>query len=268
MAILLAFTLFAILMGAISYFGYRRYARPARVFEQLGGQAAFTMPTIDKLNDADPGLAVWVMEQIGEKVPIDPQEALSVRRDLISAGYRGDEALPIYLGSRVIACVGLVILALIFRNVITSNPVLSIVIPIAAGFAGYFGPSFFLDHLISARQERIRMALPDALDLMVVSVEAGLGLDQAIQYVGRELAISHIDLAEEFQLVNLEIRAGKRRLEALRNLSERTGEPETRKAGCDSGANRPFRHQYRRIVAHSFGFHAHPAPPGSRRARQ
>ena len=73
------------------------------------------------------------------------------------------------------------------------------------------------------------MALPDALDLMVVSVEAGLGLDQAIQYVAKELAITHPDVSDEFQLVNLEIRAGKRRVEALRNLADRTGEPELRK---------------------------------------
>jgi tight adherence protein C len=73
------------------------------------------------------------------------------------------------------------------------------------------------------------MSLPDALDLMVVSVEAGLGLDQAIQYVAKELITTHPDVAQEFQLVNLEIRAGKRRVEALRNLAERTGESELRK---------------------------------------
>jgi tight adherence protein C len=64
---------------------------------------------------------------------------------------------------------------------------------------------------------------------MVVSVEAGLALDQAIQYVSREVAITHPDISDEFQLVNLEIRAGKRRIDALRNLAERTGEPELRK---------------------------------------
>ena len=73
------------------------------------------------------------------------------------------------------------------------------------------------------------MGLPDALDLMVVSVEAGLGLDQSIQHVGRELFGTHPDISEEFQLVNLEIRAGKRRVEALRNLADRTGETELRK---------------------------------------
>src|SRR6266404_4743457 len=229
MAILIAVVLFTILMAAISYFGYRRYARPGRVYEQLGGQATFAMPSLDRLSETEPGLAVWVMEQIGEKVPVSPEDATAIRKDLIAAGLRGERALPIYLGTRVLACVVLVLLALLFRSTITSNPILAIVIPVAAGFLGYFGPSFYLDHLISSRQERIRLSLPDALDLMVVSVEAGLGLDQAIQYVGRELAETHPDLSEEFTLVNLEIRAGKRRTDALRNLAERTGESELRK---------------------------------------
>jgi tight adherence protein C len=79
------------------------------------------------------------------------------------------------------------------------------------------------------RQEIIRLALPDALDLLVVSVEAGLGLDQAIQHVARELQVSHPQLSEELSLITLEMRAGKRRADALRNFAERTGESEVRK---------------------------------------
>lgn len=229
MAIFVSLALFAVLMTAISYFGYRRYTRPARVYEQLGGEQTFPMPGMDKLHEQDPGLIVSVFEQIGDKLPVGLDDANSIRRDLIAAGYRSEHALPIYLGTRAVTCVALVILALIFRNAITSNPVLTIVIPIAAGFLGFFGPSFFLDHLVTARQERIRFALPDALDLMVVAVEAGLGLDQAIQYVGKELVETHPDLSEEFQLTNLEIRAGKRRVDAMRNLADRTGESEMRK---------------------------------------
>lgn len=229
MAILLALLLFSVLMGAITYFGYRRYARPGRVFEQLGGPAALSMPTIDRIDETDPGLAVWVIEQIGEKIPINPEDATLIRRDLISAGYRSERAVPVYIGSRVLGCVALGLLGLAFRDTLTSNPVLTVVIPVAAALLGYFAPSLFLDHLVSARQERIRMGLPDALDLMVVSVEAGLGLDQSIQHVGRELFGTHPDISEEFQLVNLEIRAGKRRVEALRNLADRTGETELRK---------------------------------------
>jgi len=87
----------------------------------------------------------------------------------------------------------------------------------------------FLERKAKRRQETLRLSLPDALDLMVVSIEAGLGLDMAMQHVARELATSHPQLSEELSLVTLEMRAGKRRADALRNLAERTGEGELRK---------------------------------------
>ena len=228
MAILLSLLLFIILLAAIGYFGYRRYARPGKVYEQLGGEATFTAPAYGDTPSGD-GMVIRVIQELGERVPIDPADASLLRRDLMAAGYRSENALFFYQAGRVIAIVVLVGLAMIFRSYITSNGILAIVIPIGAGLLGYFAPTLFLDHMVSSRHERLRMSLPDALDLMVVSVEAGLGLDQAIQYVARELTITHPDVSEEFQLVNLEIRAGKRRVEALRNLAERTGEAELRK---------------------------------------
>ncbi len=80
-----------------------------------------------------------------------------------------------------------------------------------------------LGRLAKKRQHRIRLGLPDALDLLVVSVEAGLGLDQAIQRVGDELDFAHPELSDELRLINLELRAGKARVDALHNLAERTG---------------------------------------------
>jgi tight adherence protein C len=152
-----------------------------------------------------------------------------VRADLIAAGYRAENAVWIYFGLRAISAAVVVVMALLLRSSITSNPVLAIVIPIAAGFAGWFGPSYVLDSLVSARQERIRDGLPDTLDLIVVCVEAGLGLDQALQHVSRELMDVHVDISQELEIVNLEIRGGKRRIDALRGLSARTGEPELSK---------------------------------------
>jgi tight adherence protein C len=76
---------------------------------------------------------------------------------------------------------------------------------------------------IRGRQHRLRLALPDGLDLLVICVEAGLGLDQALARVSQELRFAHPDLTEELQVVNLEMRVGKTRLEALRELSQRTG---------------------------------------------
>ena len=229
MAVLITGALFLFLLLTISYVGYRYYARPGRVYEQLGGPASVTMPQVDGHEPGETGLVVSVLEQIGERVPLDPADVSGMRKDLIAAGYRTERALAIYAGIRVVACAGLGVAAFLLRHYLTSNPVLSIVIPIAAAVAGYMGPSYVLESMIGSRQQRIRWGLPDALDLLVVSVEAGLGLDQAIQYVSKELAPTHPDVAEELELVHLEIRGGQRRVDALRNLAERTGEPELRK---------------------------------------
>jgi tight adherence protein C len=88
---------------------------------------------------------------------------------------------------------------------------------------GFFLPRFVLKRMIRDRQRRITLGLPDALDLTVICVEAGLALDQAMMRVGADLHHAHPDLSNEFHLVNLEMRAGKPRAEALRNLAARTG---------------------------------------------
>ncbi len=226
MAAVISLALFVVLMTAISVYGYRRYARPGRVYEQLGGPVSVSNPALDKVADEEPGLMVRVVQQVGEKVPVSPQDALLTRRELIAAGFRSERAMPVFYGIKIVLCAVLVILALIFRTDITNNEILRTVLVVAAGFAGYFAPTFYLGHLVDTRQDELRLSLPDALDLMVVSVEAGLGLDQAVQYVARELKLTHPNLSEELELVNLEIRAGKRRSEALRNLADRTGERE------------------------------------------
>jgi tight adherence protein C len=88
---------------------------------------------------------------------------------------------------------------------------------------GFFVPRFILKRMIRDRQQRIRLGLPDALDLTVICVEAGLALDQALMRVGQDLHHAHPDLSDEFRIVNLELRAGKPRAEALRNMIDRTG---------------------------------------------
>ncbi len=92
-----------------------------------------------------------------------------------------------------------------------------------AAVLGFLGPDLWLTQVVSARQDRIRLSVPDALDLLVICMEAGLGLDQAILRVGQELKISHRDLSEEFVLIGLEQRAGKPRLEAWKNMADRVG---------------------------------------------
>jgi len=107
---------------------------------------------------------------------------------------------------------------------ILARPLNSALIWIILGFvAGFFLPRFCLKRAITNRQRYLRWGLADALDLMVVSVEAGLGLNAAMMKVSSELKDVHVDIATEFELANLEIRVGRERDEALRNLAERTG---------------------------------------------
>jgi tight adherence protein C len=227
-ALLISLGVFAALVAIIGYYGYRHYARPGQVYEQLGGPAAVRVNPMGP-EEENRGTVVTIIEEIGRAVPVNPQDASYLRRDLIAAGYRSDGAVTVFAGIRVVATVGLGLLAFLLRGYVTSNPILSIVFPIAAAAAGWFGPSFVLDYLVSERHERIRFGLPDALDLTVVCVEAGVGLDQALQHVSRELKEAYPEVCEELSLVNLEIRAGKRRQDALRNLADRTAEPELRK---------------------------------------
>jgi len=100
-----------------------------------------------------------------------------------------------------------------------SNTIMCVV---AFGVAGYLAPDFWLNWKTGRRRHRIRRSIPDALDLMVICVDAGLGLDQAMLRVGGEIAVSHPDLHSEFIQVNREQRAGRPRLEAWQNLADRT----------------------------------------------
>jgi tight adherence protein C len=136
---------------------------------------------------------------------------------LIQAGYRDPRHLTMYVGSRVF--MALVCLAGVVA--VTGFSSLPLLVGIPA--FGFFLPRFVLKRLIRDRQRRITLGLPDALDLTVICVEAGLALDQAMMRVGQDLHHAHPDLSDELHLVTLEMRAGKPRAEALRNLAERTG---------------------------------------------
>jgi len=227
----LSIALFCLLMTLITVFGYRLYVRPVRITERLGGPVGLPEPEPVSATGAVPRkrLLVRVIEYIGEKVPVSPEDASLARRRLMAAGFRSEVALRIYFGMKIILGAGLAIGAFFLKDILTTNFVLRIVVLVAGGALGFFGPNLIVDHLVSRRQEKIRLSLPDALDLLVVCMEAGLGLDQAMVNVARELEITHPQICEEFNLVSLEMRAGKRRMDSLKNLASRTGEPELRK---------------------------------------
>jgi tight adherence protein C len=138
---------------------------------------------------------------------------------LIMAGFRRPEAASALTAAKVVTIVALVGLVY-FTGLYKNNP---FILFLAAGMAGYILPDFWLGRKIKSRQLTLRLALPDALDLLVICMEAGLGIDQALLYVSAELRVAHPDLCEEFDLVNAEMHVGKTRIEALRSLATRTG---------------------------------------------
>ncbi len=158
------------------------------------------------------------LKRIGRAAPQSPSEMGKLQRKLTTAGYRSHEAVAVFFGIRL-GC-SLIAFALLASPIVVRP---NLTMALAGCGLGYLLPGMALGRLAKRRQHRIRLGLPDALDLLVVCVEAGLGLDQAIQRVGDEVAFAHPDLADELRLINLELRAGKARVEALRNLAERTG---------------------------------------------
>jgi tight adherence protein C len=156
-------------------------------------------------------------------------ETADLRTQLIRAGYRSESAPTVLYGLKIVAILAMLVPCIMLESSMPSNPVMKLGLIVSGVAAGWILPRFMLEKKVAKRQTIIRLSLPDALDLMVVSVEAGLGLDQAIQHVGREMQQSHPELSEDLSLVNLEMRAGKRRSDALRNFADRTGEPEIRK---------------------------------------
>jgi len=223
MLILITFALFATLMAGISMFGYRRYVVPARVHAQLGAPV-ITAGTRLKLNNPRANASVEILNKIGAMLPSGKKDA-ATKQSLTLAGYRSQHALPVFYGARLVA-VCLTVLSALLLHVSDSNPMMRMMLLIGGAGIGWRIPGFILKKKVASRQERLKLALPDALDLIVVSVEAGLGLDQAIQYVAVELHTAHPELCDELQLVGLEMRAGMRRADALRSFAARTGEEE------------------------------------------
>ena len=142
-----------------------------------------------------------------------------VKQQLLSAGIKSSQSMSAYAASRFAGPV----IGLACGSLIRSNTVFW---ALSLGAVFYLVPDMWLRMKIKKRRERIRKSLPDALDLLVICVEAGLGLDQAMLRVGQELIISHPDIHQEFMQVNLEQLAGKPRLEAWKSAAERTKIPE------------------------------------------
>jgi tight adherence protein C len=215
MALALAVVLFLTIALVVFTFGAAAYAPSSVLGSRLRSLAGQRTQVQQK--PAFKERLEQALDPLSKALPLSPSEVSRTRKWLIQAGYRDARHLTMYVGSRVMfAILGMI-------SVVAVEGTLDPLMMIGVGGLGFFLPRFILKRMIRDRQRRITLALPDALDLTVICVEVGLALDQALMRVGQDLQHAHPDLSDEFHLVNLEMRAGKPRAEALRNLVERTG---------------------------------------------
>ena len=222
MVLVMSIALFVMMTCFLYLFGMKFWVNPKTMLDRLneGGEAA----------PVHPSLAVMqILAKVGNLVPASPGDLTTSQQRLYNAGYRSSAALKIFYGVKVVLTLALPVLCWISLTqfgVTTEN---RIGLTVLSAGLGFLGPNEFVLRMVKRRKRRIERALPNALDLMVVCVESGLGLDQSILQVSRELQQGHPEISSELAITNLEMRHGKRRAEALRNLGERTGVDDVKK---------------------------------------
>ncbi len=206
---------------------YRPHSAATERLQRLGGKEGGPTPTMQSAvvpdESAATDLAQRLAQPLNKLLPPSATEARKLQKQLMHAGYRAPEAPIIYRGIQLATMAGLPLMVA-GACALMAKPLGNALIYIILAFvAGFILPRFFLARITKNRQRDLRWGLADALDLMVISVEAGLGLNAAMMKVATELKDVHNAIAVEFELANLEIRVGRDRDEALRNLAERTG---------------------------------------------
>jgi tight adherence protein C len=226
MVILFSFVIFLLFAAGLSFAGVKLYVKPKEAIERVAGTGMSG-------NDAAPIhpslLFHDLVKRLGTMVPASPKDVTVMQRRLIRAGYRNPNALKVLYGAKAICAVLLpaVTAALVLNSSASQTNKFGAILVAAA--IGFFGPNEYIRMAAKRRQKQIQRGLANALDLMVVCVESGLGLDQAVMQVAKELEHAHPEISEELAIVNLELKAGKRRAEALRNLADRTAVEDLKK---------------------------------------
>ena len=219
LALIILTTFGCIVLAVMSVYWFS--ARPASV---VNARLESLDPSVALMDDSPVTvMAERVAEPINRIVPISAIEALKLQKQLLHAGYRSPDAAMIFRSIQIILMVALPSAIVTLCYMFQRPPNNFFIWGFVATAVGFYLPRLTLRSMIAGRQQRITWGLADALDLLVICVEAGLGLNAALVRVGQELRHVHPDICEEFEIVNLEIRVGRSRDEALRNLAERTG---------------------------------------------
>jgi tight adherence protein C len=210
-------------VGLSSYVGSR--AKQKEWAQRLRGQEEIALSTVVQESAAsDQSRLFRFLGALGEATkPKSVDEMSHLRRNLVKAGYRSVQAPLIFFGARLLLAIALpVAFAVLSTSALPMLPNMqTMALFILTAVVGFYAPNFWVKIKTKRRQQQIMEGFPDALDLMTVCVEAGLGLDSAMNQVADEISMSNTVLSEELKLVNLELRAGQSRQNALRNLSLR-----------------------------------------------
>ena len=203
-------------VGLLLFYRDAALARLSSLVEpRLGSRFAL----VGRILHPDRKAVEQILKPFQSVLPRSAQETSVTQKRLIRAGYRKDSHVNVFYGAKVVVPLGLTLLATA-TQVYTVGPFFIYALCVGLGF---LAPDFWLGNRITNRQTRIRLGLPEALDLMVICSEAGLSLDQALLRASKELTISQPEISDELGLMLLEQRAGRRREEALKGLADRIG---------------------------------------------
>ena len=205
----------ALFVGSLTYVGLERSSPVRRRIRGLQGTGS---PSADHEHSAlgDAPTTAPIVKKVTTFIPKSPKQMSKVQRRLAMAGFYRPKHIAFYIVSEVLTPVvmfGAVFLTLGRRGIIFA---------ILAAIVGYLLPGMVVEYYAKKRQKEIRNGLPDALDLLIVSLEAGLAIDQSILKSAEELKIAYPNLAEELHMITVECRAGKPRIEAFKNFAART----------------------------------------------
>ncbi len=228
MALAISIIVFVAVIGLVTLFGYRRYVLAGRVYENLGSQSDFIVPAETPANP-DYQTISRAAEFVAGKLPPSAETASDLQLKLLAAGYRQTNAVAVLYGLKLMLMAGTTVIMLSLELNSQAAPFLRIMGIVIGVLVGFKLPDYVLAKRIQRRKNKLRRALPDALDLVIVCAEAGLTIDRCFRNVSQQLGIVHPELCEEFRLFTAEISAGLRRREALENLATRTQETEMRK---------------------------------------
>lgn len=221
----------ALFFGSLALYGFVGYwfwGRNAAV--AAAGEPSSIAPDTDgdtERSELPPLLGM--LADLGKTRAAEDADATSLRRRLDRAGFRQTWAVPVFHGAKLAVLIALPAVTFVLITLATGMPIAALPATAFGAYLGLIGPNRYLKNRTRRRTELVGRSLPDFLDLLVISVESGLSLDQAIADTARDLRRAHPELSEELAIFSHEVRAGASRADALRNLGTRTGDEEMRK---------------------------------------